>query len=340
MTRFHNTTSKIKTITGGPIISSKLFRNILFPQVNIILLLVALVVIFSVLNPRFFTFQNLQFILKQSSILLIASVGGAFIILIGSIDLSAGGVASLTCVASAVLANYHASHPLVAGIVILEAIAIGSVFGIANGLILVKGKIPSFLITLGIGTIAGGIALLLTGGFTVPIFIRSFKWLGAGNILNIPVLSIITAIVYICGTFLGNYTRFGRYIFAIGGGEQTAKFSGVHVDKVKVLTFTLAGALFGLSGSLLAARLGAGSSIAGGSLTLDVIASVVMSGISLTGGVGNVSRTIFGVLAITVLGNGLNVIGVSPHIQVIIKGIIVIVVVFTTIDRSRISIMK
>ncbi len=339
MTRFHNTISKVKTITGFPIILSKLFRNIL-SQGSIILLLGALVVIFSVLNPRFFTFQNLQFILKQSSILLISSVGGAFIILIGSIDLSVGGVASLTCVASAILVNYHASHPLVAGIVIIEAIAIGLVFGMANGLILIKGKIPSFLITLGIGTIAGGIALLLTGGFTVPIFIHSFKWLGAGNILNIPVLSIVAAIVYICGVFLGNYTRFGRYIFAVGGGEQATRFSGVHVDKVKVLAFTLAGALYGLSGSLLAARLGAGSSVAGGSLILDVIASVVMSGISLTGGVGNVSRTIFGVLAITVLSNGLNIIGVSPHIQVIIKGIIIIVVVFTTIDRSRILIMK
>jgi len=318
---------------------SELFRNTLSSN-GIVLLLFVLVVFFSVLNSRFISFQNLKFILKQSSILLIASIGGTFIILIGSIDLSVGGVASLVCVASAILINYHASHFLAVGIVILEAIAIGSVFGMVNGLILVKGKIPSFLITLGMGTIAEGIALLLTGGFTVPIFIRSFKWLAAGNIINIPVLGIIAAIIYICGVFLVNYTRFGRYLFAIGGGEQAARFSGVNVDKVKVLTFTLAGALYGLSGSLLAARLGAGSSVAGSSLTLDVIASVVMSGVSLTGGVGNVSKTVFGVLAITLLSNGLNIIGVSPHIQMVIKGIIIIVVVYAATDRSRISIIK
>lgn len=340
MPKAHNTRGKAEGLTGeGPMISSKLFQKIL-SRMNIVLLLATLVVIFSILNPRFFTFQNLQFILKQSSILLIAAVGGTFIILMGSIDLSVGGIASLTCVACAIFANYHASHPLVGGIVILEGIAIGLAFGVASGLIVVRAKIPSFLATLGVGTIAGGVALLLTGGFTVPTFTRSFKWLGAGNIVGIPVLGVIAAIVYIWGVCLANRTRFGKYIFAVGGGEQATRFSGVPVDKVKVLAFALAGALFGLSGSLLAARLGAGSSIAGGGLILDVIAAVVMSGTSLAGGVGNVSRTIFGVLIITVLGNGLNIIGVSPHVQVVIKGIIVIVAVFTTMDRSRITITK
>jgi ribose/xylose/arabinose/galactoside ABC-type transport system permease subunit len=309
-------------------------------RLNVILLLVVLIVVFSAINSRFFTFQNLQFILKQSSILLIASVGGTFIILMGSIDLSVGGVASLTCISSAILANYHAASPLVAPIVIMEGLAIGLLFGIVNGLILVKWKIPSFLATLGVGTIAGGISLLLTGGFTVPTFTRPFKWLGSGNILGLPVLGIAAAVVYLVCGFVGNRTRFGKYIFAIGGGELATKFSGVPVDRVKVMAFALTGALFGLSGSLLAARLGAGSAVAADGLVLDVIAAVVMSGTSLTGGVGNVYRTVFGVLIITVLGNGLNIIGVSPHVQVVIKGIIVIVAVFTTIDRSRITIMK
>jgi ribose/xylose/arabinose/galactoside ABC-type transport system permease subunit len=340
MPKAHNAVAKPETLTGeGPLIPSRLFQKIL-SRMNVILLLAALVVIFSVLNPRFFTFQNFQFILKQSSILLIASVGGTFIILMGSIDLSVGGIASLTCVACAIFANYHTSHPLVGGIVILEGMAIGLVFGMVNGIILVRAKIPSFLTTLGVGTIAGGVALLLTGGFTVPTFTRSFKWLGAGNILGVPVLGVAAALVYIWGVFLGNRTRFGKYVFAVGGGEQATRFSGVPVNRVKVLAFILAGGLYGLSGSLLAARLGAGSSVAGQGLILDVIAAVVMSGTSLTGGVGNVSRTVFGVLIITVLGNGLNIIGVSPHVQVVIKGIIVIVAVFTTIDRSRIAIMK
>jgi ribose/xylose/arabinose/galactoside ABC-type transport system permease subunit len=311
-----------------------------FSKVNVILILVVLIIIFTVINQRFFTFQNFQFVLKQSSILLIAAIGGTFIILMGSIDLSVGGVASLTCVASAIFANYHVDYPFAGGLVIIECIVIGMAFGLINGFILVKGKIPSFLVTLGIGTIAGGIALLLTGGFTVPTFTPSFRWLGVGSVLGIPALGIGAAIIYIVGIFISNSTRLGKYVFAIGGGEQATRFSGVSVDKIKLITFAIAGAFYGLSGSLLAARIGAGSSKAGEGLVLDVIAAVVMSGTSLTGGVGSPARTILGVLIITVLGNGLNIIGVSPHVQVVIKGIIVILAVFTTIDRSRVVIMK
>ena len=153
-------------------------------------------------------------------------------------------------------------------------------------------------------------------------------------------MGIAAAIIYFIGLFISNRTRLGKYVFSIGGGEQATRFSGVSVDKIKLIVFTMAGAFYGLSGSLLAARIGAGSSKAGEGLVLDVIAAVVMSGTSLTGGVGSPARTILGVLIITVLGNGLNIIGVSPHVQVVIKGIIVILAVFTTIDRSRVVVMK
>ena len=325
--------------SGDSITATDTIKNI-FSRMSVLLILIVLVVIFSIINHRFFTFQNFQFILKQSAILLIAAVGGTFIILMGSIDLSVGGVASLTCVAAAIFANHHAPLPFAGALVLIECMSIGFVFGTINGFILIKGKIPSFLITLGLGTITGGIALLLTKGFTVPTFTPSFKWLGTGSILKIPMLGIIAGTIYVIGVFISNYTRFGKYVFAIGGGEQATNFSGVPVGKIKLYIFMLAGSFYGLSGGLLAARIGAGSSLAGEGLVLDVIAAVVMSGTSLTGGVGNVARTILGVLIITVLGNGLNIIGVSSHIQVVIKGIIVIAAVFTTIDRSRVTIMK
>jgi len=335
MKKYYSTFGKIKKI-------AELFRNTLSSN-GLILFLFVLVVFFSELNPRFICFLNLQFILKQSAILLIASMGGAFIILIGSIDLSTGGVASLACLASALLVRYNSFYfsPFwTTVIVLLEAMAIGAIFGMANGLILVKGKIPSFLITLGTGTIAGGLALILSGGFTIPIFLHTYKHLASGNIFNIPILAIIAAIIYIYAIFLANYTPFGRYCYAVGGGEQAARYSGVNVDKIKLLTFTLAGILNGLSGGLLAARLGAGTYGSGSSLTLDVIAAVVMSGASLSGGVGKVSKIVLGVLAITLLSNGLNIIGVNPHVQIVIKGIIVIVVVYAATDRSQISIVK
>jgi len=312
----------------------------------IVLFLFALILLFTVRNPRFLSTRNLQFILKQGSILLVASVGGTFVILMGSIDLSVGGIASLICVASALSINYYTSNffssfeSLAVGIVALESIGIGAAFGFLNGFILVKGKIPSFLITMGMGAIAKGISLILTGGYTVPIYISSFKWLANGFIFIFPVLALIAVIFFIINVFLCGYTCFGRYIYAIGGGEMTAKYSGVNVSKVKILVFALAGALYGLSGTLLAARLGAGSAVSGDALTLDVIASVVMGGTSLNGGIGGVSKTIFGVLAISTLSNGLNIVGISPHVQIIIKGIIVILVVFTSIDRSRTSIVK
>jgi len=340
MVKHEKSPEEMDRIESKESIAGKISFKTIFSKMNVVLILVVLVIIFAAINSRFFSFQNFQFILKQSAILLIAAVGGTFIILMGSIDLSVGGVASLTCVASAILANYHANYPFAGGIVIIESMIIGMVFGMINGLILVKGKIPSFLVTLGIGTISGGIALLLTGGFTVPTFTPSFRWLGTGSVLGIPALGIAAAIIYFIGLFISNRTRLGKYVFSIGGGEQATRFSGVSVDKIKLIVFTMAGAFYGLSGSLLAARIGAGSSKAGEGLVLDVIAAVVMSGTSLTGGVGSPARTILGVLIITVLGNGLNIIGVSPHVQVVIKGIIVILAVFTTIDRSRVVVMK
>lgn len=340
MVKHENSQEEMDRTESKESIAGKISFKKIFSKMNVVLILVVLVIIFATINSRFLSFQNFQFILKQSSILLIAAVGGTFIILMGSIDLSVGGVASLTCVASAIFANHHVNYPFAGGIVIIESMIIGMVFGMINGLILVKGKIPSFLVTLGIGTISGGIALLLTGGFTVPTFTPSFRWLGTGSVLGIPALGLAAAIIYIIGLFISNRTRLGKYVFSIGGGEQATRFSGVSVDKIKLIVFTMAGAFYGLSGSLLAARIGAGSSKAGEGLVLDVIAAVVMGGTSLTGGVGSPARTILGVLIITVLGNGLNIIGVSPHVQVVIKGIIVILAVFTTIDRSRVVVMK
>jgi len=322
------------------IISSKSFRRIFSQGVYVIPFLIVLGIIFAIINPRFYSFLNFTFLLKQSSILLIASLAETFVILIGSIDLSIQGIVVLNCVVSAILVNYFSSNPLMIPIVIFVSIVLGAVCGFLNGFILVKAKLPSFLITLGTGTIFNGIVLLITKGYTIPIFIASYKWLGKGNILKIPVLSILAIIIYISTIILLNYTPFGRYVFAVGGGELAARYSGVSTDKIKVLVFTFAGVLSGIAGALLSARLGSGSSTAGGTIELDVIAATVMAGTSLAGGVGNVSKTILGVIAISMLSNGLNIIGVSPHVQIVIKGIIIILVVMFSLDRSQISIAK
>lgn len=317
-------------------------KNTLINQSSyIILFLIVLSIIFGIINPRFFTPKNFGFILKQSSVLLIVSLAETFVILTGSIDLSLQGIVVLSCVVTAKMLDiFNFSSPLVVIFIILISVGIGSICGLLNGLILTKGKIPSFLITLGTGTMFQGFCLLITGGYTIPITNSYYKWLGSGDILKIPTIAIIALIVYIYAVFLNNYTPFGRYVFAVGGGELTARYSGISVDKIKLIVFVFAGMLAGLGGALTSARLGAGTSTAGGSIELDVIAATVMSGTSLSGGVGNVSKTILGVCAITLLSNGLNIIGVSPHIQIVLKGFIVILVVFSSTDRSKILIAK
>jgi len=303
-------------------------------------ILVGMIIFFTTLNPRFATTQNLESLLRQAAVLSVVAVGGTFVIMIGSIDLSVEGIVSLSCIISVLTANYFSSSPMSGLLAVTLTIFIGTLFGLVNGALLSKAKLPSFLVTLGTMAVGNGAGLLITGGYTVPCYVASFRWFGVGDMLGIPSLGVFAIIMFALGIFLQTYTRFGRSAYAIGGGERVAVMSGVSVEKYKILVFVLAGALSGFAGALVGARIGAASAVAGSGLVLDAIAAVVMGGTPLTGGVGGVHRTIIGVFCITVLSNGLNIIGVSPHMQVVVKGIVVILAVAASVDRSKLPFMK
>lgn len=300
-------------------------------------LLIVLVVVFSLGNERFLSVDNMWNIMRQSAILLIVAVGGTFIILQGSIDLSVGAVVTITGLVTAVLIR----DTNLGTLVVLLAMIAGLVIGAINGVLFAYGKVPSFLATLGMMSVLEGLGLILVGGSPVPISNRGFQWVATGSILGpVPNIGLWAIAIYgiaVWGTFR---TKFGRYMFAIGGGERVAKLAGVNVNRYKLYGFSLAGVLAGLAGALMASRIGAGTPGMGGGLLMDSIAAIVMGGTALTGGVGGPHRTILGVLVIGVLRNGMNVMGVDPYLQIAITGIVVIMAVAVTMDRSKITVFK
>jgi ribose transport system permease protein/putative xylitol transport system permease protein len=296
-----------------------------------------LIIIFSVSSPAFLKHQNIMNIMRQSSILLIVACGTTFIILQGSIDLSMGSIVTLAGIAGALLIR-DAGLGLWA---VPVAMLIGALAGFINGVIFAYGKVPSFLVTLGAMFVIEGVGLILCNGQAVQIWDRTYMKIASGNLLGfIPNIAVWAIAVYLISIIIAVFTKFGRYMYAIGGGERAAKLSGVPVDRFKLYSFILAGLLSGLAGALMTARLQSGSPQMGSGLLLNSIAAVVIGGTALTGGVGGPHKTIFGVMIMGILSNGLNINAVDPYLQTIIKGVIVVFAVFLTIDRSKIDIMK
>jgi len=299
-----------------------------------ILLFVALIVVFGSMSSRFLTFANLAIVLQQTVVLLVAALGMTFVIVAGSIDLSVGSIVAIAALVSASLSG-------IIGIwAIFPAALVGMVAGLVNGVIFAKGKVPSFMVTLGTLVAYRGIVLYFMRGAPVSItnldFIRTYS----GRTFNIPNAAIITLFVVILAYILFNFTVFGREVRAIGGGERVAVLTGIRVDRIKILIFTISGLLCGLAGLLQSARVYAATAQLGTGLELDVIAAVVVGGTPLTGGVGGIFSTVLGAFIITILSNGMNMVGVDPFIQNIAKGIVLIVAVFVTIDRAKIEIIK
>ena len=319
-----DTKTLIEKIKG---INYKAFMPVLF-----CLLLIAL---FTSMNPRFFSVDNFSTLLRQSSILLIISLSMNFVILAGSIDLSLGQSVSIAGVASALLVNELGYG------VIFVGLAVGMLVGLMNGCIHVFGKMPSFLTTLATASILSGLTLIISGGQPIPLRVDWFTAIANNTIIpHIPNIFIWAVLLYAISIFIQFRTKFGRQLFAVGGGEYIAALSGVNVKKVKILAFTTGGTIGGLAGVLLSSRLGAAHSNMGEPFLMLAVASVVIGGTSLTGGVGGVHRNILGVIVIAMLSNGMDVVGIHPHIQVLIRGVVIIMAVIFSMDRSKITVFK
>lgn len=305
-----------------------------------IIILILLIATFGVLCKEFFSLTNLRAILNQMSIPLILSLGITFVILMGSIDLSIEGVMGLTgSIVSLLILNGKTPYNLgFAGILI--TLALGVLFGFITGFVQVKARVPSFMVTFGMSSIGAGIALLSYGAIPATIEDKFFISIAQNSILGIPVITWIALAVFGIGYILQEYTGFGRYVYAIGDNESIPRQIGINVDKIKILAFTWSGFCIGLSGIIGAARLGRGDVLIGKGNLFPAITAVVVGGTALSGGRGGVVNTLLGALIVTVLQNGLILLGVDPYIQTAIQGIIIVAAVAFSLMRGNRIIIK
>jgi ribose/xylose/arabinose/galactoside ABC-type transport system permease subunit len=285
--------------------------------------LFVLIILLWILTPHFLTVSNLLNVAQQTSINAIIAVGMTFVIIAAGIDLSVGSIMAFSGV---VLASaLEAGLPL--PVALLISLAIGMTCGLLNGLFITYGKLPPFIATLGMMSVARGAALLYTQGRPISGFGENFRSFATGEILGIPAPVIIMIFVYIIAHFILNRTKLGRYTYAIGGNEEAALLSGISVKFFKTMIYGLCGALSGLAAIILTARLNSAQPIAGIMYELDAIAATVIGGTSLMGGEGRIVGTLIGALIMGVLRNGLNLLGISSFVQQIVIGSVIIIAV-------------
>jgi ribose transport system permease protein len=299
-----------------------------------ILLLAVLAAAFALTSSRFLQFNNLMIVAQQAVVLLVSALGMTFVIIAGSIDLSVGAIVALSAL---VAAQTSASLGVFA---VAPACLMGLLSGLVNGVVVAKGKVPSFIVTLGTMVVYRGIVLYFTRGAPISIEDDAFLDVYSGRSFSIPHSAMIAVGLIAVTAIVLNLTVFGREVRAIGGGERIAFLTGINVQRVKITVFGLVGLLCGMAGLLQAARAMAATAQLGEGLELDAIAAVVVGGTPLTGGVGSIQGTILGTLIITILSNGMNISGLDPYFQNIVKGLVLILSVFVTIDRKKIGIIK
>ena len=296
----------------------------------IILIVVAIVdLAFYESRTGFFTSPNLVNIVRQSSIHGVMAVGMTFVILTAGIDLSVGSLLALTGIFCATLEHEALPLPLI----ILVTLSIGAAIGLLNGLVITKGKVTPFVVTLGTMSIARGLAHIQTEGQPVSGFADNFRYIGRSDICGIPVLIVIFLATVLIAAFLLRYTRLGRYTYATGSNEKAARLAGVNTDRIKTAAYIFSGLTAALAAIMLTSRLNAAETTAGAGYELSVIAAVVIGGTSLMGGRGSVWGTLLGALLIGTINNAMNLLLISSYWQLIVRGAIIVAAVL--LDRLR-----
>lgn len=275
-------------------------------------------------NKGFLTQNNLINILRQTAMISIMAVAGTFVIASGQIDLTVGAVAAMSAMIVSLVLQKTNSIPL--ALVSVLALGIGS--GLVNGILVTKFRIPPFLVTMGMMSVIRGSAMWITNTAAVPIKNMTFnKIFGIGDVGGVPVLILWTILFYIVGVILFNKTPFGRHTLAVGGNEVSAGYSGIKVDKIKIIVFLMSGAFAAFAGILYAGRMQAGRFSFGEGDEMSVIAAVVLGGTSMSGGTGSVVGALVGSILMGVINNALILAGLSTAQQTIVKGAIIIVAV-------------
>ncbi|MGB7997308.1 MAG: ribose ABC transporter permease [Photobacterium halotolerans] len=289
--------------------------------------LIFLIVVVSFLNPNFFTADNILNILRQTSVNAIIAVGMTLVILTAGIDLSVGSVLALCGAFAASLIAIEV--PVL--IAVPTALLAGAALGAISGIIIAKGKVQAFIATLVTMTLLRGVTMVYTDGRPVSTGFTdtadAFAWFGTGYVLGIPVPVWLMVVVFAAVWYLLNHTRFGRYVYALGGNESATRLSGINVDRVKIGVYAICGLLAALAGIIVTSRLSSAQPTAGMGYELDAIAAVVLGGTSLMGGKGRIMGTLIGALIIGFLNNALNLLDVSSYYQMIAKAVVILLAV-------------
>lgn len=318
----------------------------------IVLIFIAMFIAMALLSDAFLSPRNLLNIVRQISVVGLIAIGVTMVIITTGIDLSSGSVLALSAVIVASLAQqpdwHDAKFPglvLPVFVPILAALLVGALCGWINGALIAGFRIPPFIATLGMMTVARGFALIYSNR-PVSGLTDTFNYIGQGEIfkvmpvpnqpdMGIPIPILILLGVAVAAHIMLNNTRFGRHIYAIGGNEQAARISGLNVGRLKIGVYTIAGLLSGLAGLVLTSRIGSGQAGLGVGYELDAIASAVIGGVSLSGGIGTIWGTMVGALIIGVLNNGLDLLNVSAYWQTIVKGSIIVAAVIIDERKNR-----
>jgi len=303
--------------------------------------LVGLCIVVGIINPSFFSLGNAVRMLNTAAIPLVICMGATFIILMGSIDLSVEGTVALCAVAASMLVANDLTGAAIGLWSVPVAILLGGALGLLNGLVHVKLKIPSFMATLGIGFAGIGIATAILGGVMVRVSDNDFRnWLSLGRLFDVPAAVWIAAVAVAVAWVIQERTRIGRWLYAIGTDEQTARNSGIPVDRTRILIFGIAGMFYGLAGALSAAQIGRGHALIAQDRLFTAITAVVVGGTALSGGVGSVINSVIGVFIVIVLANGMVLMGIEPYVQKGVQGLLIIAAVALALDRSRLDVVK
>lgn len=309
---------------------------------GIFLILILMCLILSILSPAFLSMGNMLNIIRQIAVIGLIAFGVTMCIITTGIDLSSGSVLALSAVVAASLAQQpdwaarmYPNLPALPVIVpILAGLGVGALCGFVNGSLIAKTGIPPFIATLGMMTAARGMALLYAQGRPISTLTADYNFIGQGVVMGIPFPVIILLIMAFISRVLLKHTKFGKYTYAIGGNENAAIVSGVNINKYKILIYTYAGMLSGLAGVVLSSRISSGQPGLGQSYELDAIASAVIGGTSLSGGIGTIPGTIVGALIIGVMNNGLTLLNVQAYTQLIVKGVIIVGAVILDVRKN------
>jgi len=298
------------------------------------LAVIILGIVLTTASPQFLTVSNLTFVARGFSFIAIASLGVGLVIITGGIDLSVGSIMGL----SGVIAAFLSSHGFGTVLSLSGALLVGVIMGFLNGILVAKAKLAPFIVTLGMLSIGRGLVYVVTGGWPMQGLTKPILFLGQGFFLGLPLPVWIMIVLLIIMQIILRYTAFGWYVYSIGGNDEATRLSGVFVDRIKIGVYVISGFFASIGGIVLTARLGVGETTAGNGYELNVIAALVLGGVSLSGGMGSAVSALFGAALMGILRNGLVLLGVSSFWQQISIGTVIILAAL--FDQIRLKYSK